>query len=72
MVPLLPLLLAAVNVLSLNCEQITKLARKFSRLFHSDKILLSALLGPFTDQNDTDFSTLSYTSTIEILTLSYT
>ena len=32
-------------MLSLNCEQIRKLARKFSRLFHSHKILLSALLG---------------------------
>ena len=57
----------AVIVLSLNCEYITKLARKFSRLFHSHKILLLALLGPFTDQNDTDFPTLSYTSTIKIL-----
>ena len=57
----------AVIVLSLNCEYITKLARKFSRLFHRHKILLLALLGPFTDQNDTDFPTLSYTSTIKIL-----
>ena len=51
---------------------INQKTRKLSRLFHSHKILLLALLGPFTDQNDTDFSTLSYTSTIEILTLSYT
>ena len=57
----------AVIVLSLNCEYITKLARKFSRLFHRQKILLLALLGPFTDQNDTDFPTLSCTSTIKIL-----
>ena len=57
----------AVIVLSLNCDYITKLARKFSRLFHSHKILLLALLGPFTDQNDTDFPSLSYTSTIKIL-----
>ena len=57
----------AVIVLSLNCEYITKLDRKFSRLFHSHKILLLALLGPFTDQNDTDFPTHSYTSTIKIL-----
>ena len=41
-------------------------------VFHSHKILPLALLGPFTDRNDTDFSTLSYTSTIEIPTLSYT
>ena len=34
-----------------------------SRLFHSHKILLLALLGLFTDQNDTDFPTLLYTST---------
>ena len=37
--------------------------RKLSRLFHSHKILLLALLGLFADQNDTDFPTLSYTST---------
>ena len=36
--------------------------RKMSRLFHSHKILLLALLGLFTDWNDTDFPTLSYTS----------
>ena len=36
---------------------------KLSRLFHSHKILLLALLGLFTDQNDTDFPTLSYIST---------
>ena len=46
---------------------INRKTRKLSRLFHSHKILLLALLGLFTDQNDTDFSTLSCTSTIEIL-----
>ena len=42
---------------------INQKTRKLSRLFHSHKILLLALLGLFTDQNDTDFPTLSYTST---------
>ena len=51
---------------------INQKTRKLSRLFHRHKILLLAPLGPFTDQNDTDFPTLSYTSTIEILTHSYT
>ena len=40
-----------------------KLARNLSRLFHSHKILLLAFLGLSTDQNGTDFPTLSYTST---------
>ena len=39
----------------------------FFRLFHRHKILLLALLGPFTDRNGTDFPNLSCTSTIEIL-----
>ena len=41
---------------------INQKTRKLSRLFHSHKILLLALLGLFTEQNDTDFSTLSYFS----------
>ena len=40
---------------------INQKTRKLSRLFHSHKILLLPLLGLFTDQNDTDFPTLSYT-----------
>ena len=42
---------------------INQKTRKLSRLFYSHKILLLALLGLFTDRNDTDFPTLSYTST---------
>ena len=42
---------------------INQKTRKLCRLFRSHKILLLALLGLFTDQNDTDFPTLSYTST---------
>ena len=45
--------------------------RNFFDVFTAIKPSVSPL-GPFTDRNDTDFLTFSYTSTIEILTLLYT
>ena len=45
--------------------------RTFSRLFHSNKMHLIAVLGLFTIQV-TDFLKLSYTSASQITTLSYT
>ena len=53
-------LLTAANAPSLKKEK--KLNRKFSCLFHSHKMHLFALSGPFTD-----FAALSYTSTVKSL-----
>ena len=52
---------------------INQKTRKLSGVFTAIKsFCYSALLGAFTERNETDFSTLSHTSTVKILTLSST